>query len=108
VAQFLFLGSEIVNAKDLAWRNADELVVLGSTQRQPNVVPYQVPVSGGPLRVIGSGGTDMTSITALPGSPVLVGMRAENADKICRQHDENDPISEWDCFAKGQAPAYPG
>jgi hypothetical protein len=112
VSNFLPISSEIVNAKDLAWRNADELAVLGSTQRQPQMVPYQVPVSGGQIRAVGTGGGDMISITALPHSPMLVGMRINDRGKgvvkICRQRDESDPISEWNCFVTGYDPSYPG
>ena len=112
VSNFLPISSELLNAKDLAWRNADELAVLGSTQRQPQMVPYQVPVSGGQIRPVGTGGGDMISITALPHSPLLVGMRTEDRGKsvarICSQRDENDPISEWNCFASGHDPSYPG
>jgi hypothetical protein len=112
VSNFLPISSEILDAKDLAWRNADELAVLGSTQRQPQMVPYQVPVSGGQIRAVGTGGGDMISITALPYSPLLVGMRVEDKGKsvakICRQRDESDPISEWSCFATGHDPSYPG
>jgi hypothetical protein len=112
VSDFLPISSEIVDAKDLAWRNANELSVLGSTDRQPQMVPYQVPVSGGAIRAVGTGGGDMVSITALPHSPLLVGMRVEekgkNVTQICRQRDERDPISEWNCFAPGNDPIYPG
>jgi hypothetical protein len=112
VSNFLPISSEIVDAKDLAWHNADELSVLGSTQRQPQMVPYQVPVSGGQIRAVGTGGGDMISITALPHSPLLVGMRVEqkgkNVAKICRQRDGSDPFSEWSCFADGHEPIYPG
>ncbi|HEU5156252.1 MAG TPA: LpqB family beta-propeller domain-containing protein [Streptosporangiaceae bacterium] len=112
VSNFLPVSSEIVDAADLAWHNANELAVLGSTQRQPLMVPYQVPVSGGQIRAVGTGGGDMISITALPHSPLLIGMRVKEKGrtvaKICRQRDESDPISEWKCFAGGHDPGYPG
>jgi lipoprotein LpqB-like beta-propeller protein/sporulation and spore germination protein len=112
LSNFLPISSEIANAKDLAWRNADELAVLGSTQRQPQMVVYQVPVSGGQIRPVGTGGGDMISITALPRSPLLIGMRVEDKGKsvakVCRLRDENDPISEWSCYANGFDPSYPG
>lgn len=112
VSQFLPISSEIVDAQDLAWRNADTLAVLGTTQRQPQMVAYQVPVSGGQIRAVGTGGGDMISIAALPHSPVLVGMRVpekgKKVAKICRQRDDSDPISEWNCFVHGHDPVYPG
>ncbi len=112
VSYFLPISSEIVDAEDLAWRNANELAVLGTTQRQPHMVSYHVPVSGGQIRPVGTGGGDMISIAALPHSPLLVGMRMEekgkNVAKICRQRDESDPIGEWNCFATGHDPIYPG
>ena len=112
VSHFLPVSSETLDAKDLAWRNANELVVLGSTPRQSQLMPYQVSVSGGQIRPVGTPGTDMISITALPRSPLLVGMRVEekgkSVAKICRQRDENDPLSEWNCYAPGYDPIYPG
>jgi hypothetical protein len=108
VSNFLPISSEIVDAKDLAWHNANELSVLGSTQRQPQMVPYQVSVSGGQIRAVGTGGGDMISITALPHAPLLVGMRVKGVARICRLRDESDPISEWSCFASGHDPIYPG
>jgi hypothetical protein len=114
-SSFLPISSEIVDAKDLAWRNANELAVLGATQREAQVAPYLIPVSGGAIRKFGTGGGDMTSITALPRAPVLVGMKVkdENTNKvearICRQQDESDPLSGWTfCKHKGHEPAYPG
>lgn len=112
VSHFLPISSEIVDAKDLAWRNADELTVLGRAQRQPQMVPYQVPVSGGGIRAVGTGGSDMVSIAALPHAPLLVSMlvpeKGKNVSKICRLRDESDLFSEWNCFADGSEPAYPG
>jgi hypothetical protein len=112
VSHFLPISSEIIDAKDLAWRNADELAVLGRPQRQPQMVPYEVPVSGGANRTVGTGGTDIISIAALPHAPLLVGMlvpeKGKNVTKICRQRDDNDLFSGWSCFADGSEPAYPG
>jgi hypothetical protein len=118
---FLPISSEIVDAKDLAWHNANELAVLGSTQRDTQVAPYLIPVSGGAIRKMGTGSGEMTSITAMPRAPILVGMkvRDEKTNKIehriCRQQDENDPLSAWTgCAPKGHEgqeshePAYPG
>jgi hypothetical protein len=111
---FLPISSEIVDANGLTWRDANELAVLGRTEREAQVVPYLVPVSGGAIRKFGTGGGDMTSITALPGAPILVGMKIKNdktnklEDKICRQQDESDPLSGWTCPPKGYEPAYPG
>jgi hypothetical protein len=112
---FLPISSEIVDATDLAWRNANELAVLGSTQRDTQLAPYLIPVSGGAIRKFGTGGGEMTSITAMPRAPVLVGMKVrdektnEFENRICRQQDEGDPLSGWTfCTPKGHDPAYPG
>jgi hypothetical protein len=112
VSEFLPISSVIVHATDLAWRNVDELDVLGSTPRQPQMVPYQVPVNGGSPRAVGTAGSNIISITALPHASLLVGMlvpeKGKQVAKICRQSDERDPISEWKCFADGHDPTYPG
>jgi hypothetical protein len=86
--------------------------VLGRTQQQPQPLALQVPVSGGSIQTIGIGGVDMTSIAAAPHSPVLVSAqvkeKGKNIEKICRQSDVRDLISEWQCFVGGHDPAYPG
>jgi hypothetical protein len=109
---FLPISSEVVDVTDLAWRNADELAVLGRTQQQPQPLALQVPVSGGSIQTIGIGGGDMTSIAAAPHSPVLVSAKVtekgKDIEKICRQSDVRDLISEWQCFVGGHDPAYPG
>lgn len=106
-SSFLPISSEIVDAKDMAWRNANELAVLGLKLGESQVGPYLVPVSGGTISKLGLVGGDMTSITALPRAPVLVGMKGRD-EKICRQQDESDPFSGWTCLPKGHEPAYPG
>jgi hypothetical protein len=108
------ISSELVDVADLAWEDANELAVLGRLQRTTaEVLPYRVPVSGGKISGIGLGAQgDMSSISAAPNSPVLVGARVpgkdSRKDQVCRLSDPQDRLSQWDCFVEGRDPFYPG
>ncbi|MBC6456780.1 GerMN domain-containing protein [Actinomadura sp. HBU206391] len=112
--EFLPISSELVDVAHLAWQDADELAVLGRLQRiTAQMLPYWVPVSGGKIGGIGFGAQgEIGSISAAPNSPVLVSAKVpgkdSKKDQVCRLSDQQDRLSEWDCFVEGYNPFYPG
>jgi hypothetical protein len=112
--EFMPISSELVDVADLAWANANELAVLGRLQRtSAEVLPYRVPAGGGKISGIGLGAQgEMSSISAAPNSPVLVSAKVpgkdSRKDRVCRLSDPQDRLSQWDCFAEGTDPFYPG
>ncbi|MCO5990876.1 LpqB family beta-propeller domain-containing protein [Actinoallomurus spadix] len=104
---FISISSELESAIDLAWSTTDHLAVVGMTQGNPSPSLFDVPVSGAPISpMIGPGG-EITTITASPGSPLLVTQRL-SGDKtlnVCRLSVQFD---EWKCINGTSNPAYPG
>ncbi|MCO5998755.1 LpqB family beta-propeller domain-containing protein [Actinoallomurus rhizosphaericola] len=104
---FISISSELQSAIDLTWSTTDHLAVVGMTQGNPSPSLFDVPVSGAPISpMIGPGG-EITTITASPGSPLLVTQRI-SGDKtlnVCRLSVQYD---EWKCFNGTSNPAYPG
>ena len=115
---FLPISADL-SADDLAWSSANELAVLARGGTSIQAVPYQVPVSGGLPTPIGIGSLGIIrTITAAPGSPVLIGALVTGPDNkasqvVCRLSDPRVPYSDWYCSALGSPtgaadPAYPG
>ncbi|MEV5746880.1 LpqB family beta-propeller domain-containing protein [Actinoallomurus sp. NPDC052308] len=105
---FISISSELQSAIDLAWSTTDHLAVIGMTNGNPSPSLFDVPVSGAPIQpMIGPGG-EMTTVTASPGSPLLVTQRVSPGDKtlnVCRLSDRYD---DWKCVNGTSDPAYPG
>jgi hypothetical protein len=105
---FITISSDLRGALDLAWRDADHLAVVGLTLENPSPLLYDVPVSGAPLQPMAGPGSDMRSIAAYPGAPLLVGRHVSNPlslDNVCWLSDK---YGEWKCFDHTSDPAYPG
>jgi hypothetical protein len=104
---FIAISSELENALDLAWRDADHLAVLGVSQGNLSPLLYDVPVSGAPIQPMVGPGGDMMSIAAYPGAPLLVTQHVSNKaqDNVCRL---SDMYGDWTCFNPASDPAYPG
>ncbi|MCO6004874.1 LpqB family beta-propeller domain-containing protein [Actinoallomurus purpureus] len=104
---FIAISSELQSAIDLAWSTTDHLAVVGMTNGNSSPSLFDVPVSGAPTQpMIGPGG-EVTTITASPGSPLLVTQRVSGDPtlNVCRLSDRYD---EWKCFNGTSDPAYAG
>ncbi|GLU49667.1 LpqB family beta-propeller domain-containing protein [Nocardiopsis ansamitocini] len=99
---FLPLASDIDNVTDLSWRGADQLAVLGQKARGA-LQAYLVPINGSADSTSAgvSAGSDMTSIAAGPGQPLLSGTEE---DYIFMSSDR----LMWRKVADGTNPVYPG
>ncbi|MQA84980.1 MAG: hypothetical protein GEV03_10240 [Streptosporangiales bacterium] len=96
---FLPLATDLELVTDVAWRDADRLVVLGRGNRGA-ILPYLVDVDGTQTSPTGSVG-GMESIAAAPGSPTLAGIQD---GQVWRSADE----LSWQVVGRGSDPAYPG
>lgn len=107
---FLPITSELVDAVDLAWSNAGMLAVLGRLPSVNQVMPYLVPVSGGPVQSMGVGSLgEPQTIAAAPSSSLIIGIRdAQRKSRLCTQKNFRDRFSEWSCVTEGAEPAYVG
>jgi hypothetical protein len=109
VGGFLPIGSDLVDVVDLAWGDSNSLAVLGKTKdTTPQVTPYWVPVNGGDVTPVGNGSLgEAKSITAAPGSRIVIGAEINGKDSICRQGNLRDwRFGEWKCEPLGSDPAY--
>lgn len=105
---FIPISSDLRGAVDLAWRDADHLVVIGVTESNPSPMLYDVPVSGAAIQPMLGPGSDMEAIAAYPGAELLVMQHVSNPqslDNVCYQSDR---YGEWKCFDRTSDPAYPG
>jgi hypothetical protein len=105
---FIAISTELESAVDLAWRDTDDLVVVGATPGNLSPQLYDVPVSGAPIQpMFGPPGADMRSVAAYPGMPLLVALHRPNKpqDNVCWL---SDPYAEWKCYGPAADPAYPG
>lgn len=105
---FIAISSDIQGAVDLAWRDADHLAVIGVTASNPSPLLYDVPISGATVQPMVGPGSDMKSLAAYPGAPLLVMQHVASPqplDNVCRL---NDRFGEWRCFDRTADPAYPG
>ncbi|MEU5877337.1 LpqB family beta-propeller domain-containing protein [Spirillospora sp. NPDC047279] len=104
---FLPVSSELVDAKDLAWRSFGTLAVLGRKGGDSQALPYLVPVSGSAITPLGIGALgEPESIAASPGAPVYIGTRSGDRSQICQQQAPRDQYSEWSCRINGSDPNY--
>ncbi|TNY35546.1 LpqB family beta-propeller domain-containing protein [Thermomonospora catenispora] len=109
VGDFLPLSAELVDAVDLAWNDSGTLAVLGKTKATATqVTPYLVPVSGNAITAVGSGSLgEARSITAAPGSRIVIGTEINGESSICRQSTLRDwRFDEWKCDPLGSDPTY--
>ncbi|SEF96231.1 Sporulation and spore germination [Thermomonospora echinospora] len=109
VGEFLPIGSDLVDVTDLAWGDSNSLAVLGKTKATATqVTPYWVPVNGGGITPVGSGSLgEAKSITAAPGSRIVIGAEINGKNSICRQSDLRDwRFGEWKCDPLGSEPTY--
>lgn len=97
---FLPLATDLEVVTDVAWRDADRLIVLGRGERGATL-PYVVDVDGTRVSPTGSVG-GMESIAAAPGSDLLAGVAG---GEVWRSSDE----LSWQVLQEeGTDPVYPG
>lgn len=96
---FLPLATDLELVTDVAWRDADRLVVMGRGNRGA-ILPYLVDVDGTGVHPTGSVG-DMESIAAAPQVDMLAGIKG---GEIWRSGDE----LSWQVLDEGTDPVYPG
>lgn len=96
---FLPLATDLELVTDVAWRDADRLVVLGRGKRGATL-PYLVDADGTRMTPTGSVG-GMESVAAAPGSPTLAGIQD---GQVWRSPDE----LSWQVVGQGSDPVYPG
>lgn len=109
VGDFLPLSAELVDAVDLSWNDSGTLAVLGKTKATATqVTPYLVPISGSTITAVGSGSLgEARSITAAPGSRIVIGTEINGENSICRQSNLRDwRFDEWKCDSLGSDPTY--
>lgn len=105
---FITISSDIEGAVDLAWRDADHLAVIGVTASNPSPLLYDVPVSGAPVQPMMGPGSDMKSLAAYPGAPLLVMQHVASPqplDNVCRLDVQ---YGDWKCVDRTADPTYPG
>lgn len=104
---FIVVSSELESAVDLAWRDADDLAVLGVGQENPSPLLYDVPISGAAIQPISGPGGDMTAVAAYPRAPLLVTQHVSNKsqDNVCWLSDKD---GDWRCYQHTSDPTYPG
>jgi hypothetical protein len=105
---FITISSDIEGAIDLAWRDADHLAVIGVTASNPSPLLYDVPVSGAAVQPMEGPGSDMRSVAAYPGAPLLVMQHVSSPQALDNVCQLNDRFGEWKCFDRTADPAYPG
>ncbi|GAA3751159.1 LpqB family beta-propeller domain-containing protein [Salinactinospora qingdaonensis] len=100
--QFLPLATDLTGVFDLSWRGADQLAVLGSKEID-SVKAYLVSLDGSTESTSASAtpGTDMKSIAAAPGEPMLSGVENDHVWLT------NDRVT-WQRMTDGTNPIYPG
>lgn len=93
--------SQIAQMTDLAWSDADNLVVLAQPSGGQEQL-FKVPVDGGPYQALGTAPAGTQSVAAAPGLPVLAGVPGSGWVQY-----SPDELS-WRNLVQGQYPAYPG
>ncbi|MQA95966.1 MAG: hypothetical protein GEV11_15425 [Streptosporangiales bacterium] len=98
---FFPLGSELAEVTSLAWRDADQLAVLGQGS-EGATQPYLVYVDGTRVQGVSAApGGEMAAIAAAPGQPLLSGVEDGH---VWRTGDR----LIWQRLADGADPVYPG
>ncbi|CAM4180125.1 hypothetical protein GCM10009799_26610 [Nocardiopsis rhodophaea] len=102
VGAFLPLAQELSTVEDVSWRGGDQLAVVGQRARGANQA-FLVSLDGSTDTTSAGApsGTDMKSITAAPGQPLMCG--TEDGQIMMT----GDRIS-WQRVADGANPVYPG
>jgi hypothetical protein len=93
--------SQMAQMTDLAWSDADNLVVLAQPSGGQEQL-FKVPVDGGQYKALGTAPAGTQSVTAAPGEPVLAGV--PGSGEVQYSPDE----LSWRNLVQGQYPAYPG
>lgn len=93
------LPTDLARVVDVAWRDAEQLAVLGKDV-QGVMAPYLVDIAGGAASPAGSVGS-MVSIAAAPRTPMLAGLQS---GEVYRTLDNLG----WEPLGAGAQPAYPG
>jgi hypothetical protein len=93
--------SQMAQLNDLAWSDADNLVVLAQPSGGQEQL-FKVPVDGGPYQPLGTVPAGTQSVAAAPGLPVLAGVPGSGLVQY-----SPDQLS-WRNLVQGQFPAYPG
>jgi hypothetical protein len=99
VTQLRRMGHRLLSARDLAWSQGDELVVLAAEARA-QLQPYYVNLDGSQVQP-GETLADIASIAAAPGQPLL----ASTTDKQVWRLRTGGP---WTRIGPGEQPVYPG
>lgn len=99
---FIPLATDLERVRDLAWRGADQLAVLGEDERDSLHV-YLVPTGGttGSTNAGAAAGAEMETIAAAPHQPLLTGVDDGFVWLT------NDRLT-WDSLVPGANPVYPG
>lgn len=99
----------LANALDVAWSDADHIVVLGSNpQGDPTArTPYEMAVDGSSVQPVVAPGlpSNAVSISAAPGQPLAVVVPA--SDKNHEPTIYIDPAGTWTTAASGSGLHYP-
>ena len=93
--------SQMAQLTDLAWSDADNLVVLAQPSGGEEQL-FKVPVDGGQYQALGTAPAGTQSVAAAPGRPVLAGVPGSGDVQY-----SPDELS-WRNLDPGQYPAYPG
>jgi Lipoprotein LpqB beta-propeller domain/Sporulation and spore germination len=93
--------SQMAQMTDLAWSDADNLVVLAQPSGGQEQL-FKVPVDGEPYQALGTAPAGTQSVAAAPGLPVLAGVPGSGSVQY-----SPDELS-WRDLIRGQYPAYPG
>ena len=93
--------SQMAQMTDLAWSDADDLVVLAQPSGGQEQL-FKVPVDGTPYQALGTAPAGTESVTAAPGQPVLAGVPGSGWVQY-----SPDELS-WRNLVQGEYPAYPG
>lgn len=93
--------SQMAQMTDLAWSDADNLVVLAQPSGGQEQL-FKVPVDGGPFQALGTAPAGTQSVSAAPSLPVLAGV--PSSGEVQYSPDE----LSWRNLVQGQYPAYPG
>jgi hypothetical protein len=93
--------SQMAQMTDLAWSDADDLVLLAQPSGGQEQL-FKVPVDGTPYQALGTAPAGTDSVTAAPGLPVLAGVPGSGWVQY-----SPDELS-WRNLVQGEYPAYPG
>jgi hypothetical protein len=99
VTQLRRMGHRLLRARDLAWAQGDQLVVLAEEPRA-QLQPYYVGLDGAHVTP-GEPLADIASIAAAPGQPLLASTTDRRVWRL-------RPGGPWVLLGAGEYPLYPG